>query len=64
MKIIAYGDMVQQTIPENLYYMWNVLHGKVNAFFPWNSGFGINLSGVAAEQVYLSRTMVLAISVF
>lgn len=53
-ETIAYGDMVQQTIPENLYYMWDVLHGKANAFFSWNSGFGINLSGVAAEQAYLS----------
>ena len=34
--------------------MWDVLHGKANAFFSWNSGFGINLSGVAAEQAYLS----------
>lgn len=51
---IAYGDMLQQTIPENLYYMWDVLHGKANAFFSWNSGFGVNLSGVASEQAYLS----------
>lgn len=51
---IAYGDMVQQTIPENLYYMWDVLHGNADAFFSWNSGLGINISGAASEQAYLS----------
>lgn len=51
---IAYADMVQQTIPENLYYMWDVLHGKANAFFSWNSGLGINISGAASEQAFLS----------
>ena len=31
---ISYGDMSQQTIPENLYYMWDVLHGKASPFLP------------------------------
>ncbi len=53
-ETVAYADMMQQTIPENLYYMWDVLHGKANAFFSWNSGFGINISGATSEQAYLS----------
>ena len=51
---ISYGDMSQQTIPENLYYMWDVLHGKANPFFTWNSGFGLNISGAASEQAFFS----------
>lgn len=53
-ETVAYADMMQQTIPENLYYMWDVLHGKADAFFSWNSGFGINISGATSEQAYLS----------
>ncbi|MCI9033193.1 MAG: YfhO family protein [Lachnospiraceae bacterium] len=53
-ETVAYADMMQQTIPENLYYMWDVLHGKANVFFSWNSGFGINISGATSEQAYLS----------
>lgn len=51
---ISYGDMSQQTIPENLYYMWDVLHGKASPFFTWNSGFGLNISGAASEQAFFS----------
>ena len=29
---IARGDMVQQTIPNGMYYMWDVLHGKASRF--------------------------------
>lgn len=29
---IARGDMVQQTIPAGMYYVWDVLHGKANPF--------------------------------
>ena len=42
---IARGDMVQQTIPAGMYYVWDVLHGKANPFFTWNSGLGMNNSG-------------------
>ena len=38
-KSIARGDMVQQTIPAGMYYVWDVLHGKASPFFTWNSGF-------------------------
>ena len=42
---IARGDMVQQTIPNGMYYMWDVLHGKASPFFTWNSALGMDISG-------------------
>ena len=45
---IARGDMVQQTIPAGMYYVWDVLHGKANPFFTWNSGLGMNISGAVS----------------
>lgn len=51
---IARGDMVQQTIPAGMYYMWDVLHGKASPFFTWNSAFGMNLSGATSLGALLS----------
>lgn len=45
---VARGDMVQQTIPAGMYYVWDVLHGQASPFFTWNSGLGINISGASA----------------
>lgn len=45
---VARGDMVQQTIPAGMYYVWDVLHGQASPFFTWNSGLGINISGAAS----------------
>ena len=45
---IARGDMVQQTIPNGMYYMWDVLHGKASPFFTWNSALGMDISGAAS----------------
>lgn len=45
---IARGDMVQQTIPNGMYYMWGVLHGKASPFFTWNSALGMDISGAAS----------------
>lgn len=45
---IARGDMVQQTIPNGMYYVWDILHGKVSPFFTWNSAFGMDLSGACS----------------
>ena len=45
---IARGDMVQQTIPNGMYYVWDVLHGKASPFFTWNSAFGMDLSGASS----------------
>ena len=47
-KSIARGDMVQQTIPAGMYYVWDVLHGKASPFFTWNSGLGMNRSGAVS----------------
>ena len=47
-KSIARGDMVQQTIPAGMYYVWDVLHGKASPFFTWNSGLGMNISGAVS----------------
>lgn len=51
---IARGDMVQQTIPAGMYYVWDVLHGKASPFFTWNSAFGINISGASSLGAFLS----------
>lgn len=51
---IARGDMVQQTIPAEMYYMWDVLHGKASPFFTWYSAFGMNLSGASSLGALLS----------
>ena len=53
-EIIAWGDMGEQTIPENFYYLWDMLHGKGNAFFSWKVGLGINIAGAASEQAFFS----------
>ena len=45
---IARGDMVQQTIPAGMYYAWDVLHGRANPFFTWNTGLGMNISGAVS----------------
>ena len=45
---IARGDMVQQTIPNGMYYVWDILHGKASPFFTWNSAFGMDLSGACS----------------
>lgn len=51
---IARGDMVQQTIPNGMYYMWDVLHGKASPFFTWNSALGMNISGASSLSAILS----------
>lgn len=51
---IARGDMVQQTIPAGMYYVWDVLHGKASPFFTWNSAFGLNISGASSLGAFLS----------
>lgn len=51
---IARGDMVQQTIPGCMYYVWDVLHGKASPFFTWDSGLGMNISGAASLGAMLS----------
>ena len=57
---IARGDMVQQTIPAGMYYVWDILHGQASPFFTWNSAFGMNISGASslgaaesAESVFI-----------
>ncbi len=51
---IARGDMVQQTIPAGMYYVWDVLHGNASPFFTWNSAFGMNISGATCLGAFLS----------
>lgn len=51
---IARGDMVQQTIPGCMYYVWDILHGKASPFFTWDSGLGMNISGAASLGALLS----------
>lgn len=51
---IARGDMVQQTIPAGMYYVWDILHGKASPFFTWNSAFGMNISGATSLGAFLS----------
>lgn len=51
---IARGDMVQQTIPAGMYYVWDVLHGQASPFFTWNSAFGMNISGASSLGAQLS----------
>ena len=46
--------MVQQTIPNGMYYMWDVLHGKASPFFTWNSALGMNISGASSLSAILS----------
>ncbi len=53
-ETIARGDMVQQTIPAGMYYVWDILHGDASPFFTWNSGFGMNISGAASLGALLS----------
>lgn len=45
---IARGDMVQQTIPDEMYYVWDVLHGKASPFFTWNTALGMDTVGAAS----------------
>lgn len=56
---IARGDMVQQTIPAGMYYVWDVLHGKASPFFTWNSAFGMNISGASSLGALLSPLNIL-----
>ena len=51
---IAKSDLAQQFIPEDFYYLWDVLHGKANLFFTWQVGSGIDLFGVASHRAFLS----------
>lgn len=51
---IARGDMVQQTIPAGMYYVWDILHGNASPFFTWNTGFGMNISGASSLGALLS----------
>ncbi|MCI9537067.1 MAG: YfhO family protein [Eubacterium sp.] len=51
---IARGDMVQQTIPAGMYYVWDILHGQASPFFTWNSAFGMNISGASSLGALLS----------
>ena len=51
---IARGDMVQQTIPSEMYYVWDILHGKASPFFTWNSALGMNISGATSLGALLS----------
>lgn len=51
---VARGDMVQQTIPAGMYYVWDILHGDASPFFTWNSAFGINISGASSLGALLS----------
>lgn len=53
-ETVARGDMVQQTIPAGMYYVWDVLHGQASPFFTWNSAFGINISGASSLGAFLS----------
>lgn len=50
---IAYADMAQ-SIPSQLFYVWDILHGKGSPFFSWYSGFGINFSGIASQGSFFS----------
>ncbi len=52
-ELIACGDM-GEFIPETFYYIWDILHGNGSPFFSWKVGMGINISGSAAEQAFLS----------
>ncbi len=51
---IARGDMVQQTIPAGMYYVWDILHGQASPFFTWNSALGMNISGASSLGALLS----------
>ncbi len=51
---IARGDMVQQTIPAGMCYVWDVLHGKASPFFAWDSAFGMNISGASSLGAFMS----------
>lgn len=51
---IARGDMVQQTIPAGMYYVWDILHGQASPFFTWNSAFGMNISGASSLGALMS----------
>ncbi len=51
---IARGDMVQQTIPAGMYYVWDILHGKASPFFTWDSAYGLNISGATSLGALLS----------
>lgn len=53
-ETIARGDMVQQTIPAGMYYVWDILHGDASPFFTWNSAYGINISGASSLGAFLS----------
>lgn len=51
---IARGDMVQQTIPAGMYYVWDVLHGQASPFFAWNSAYGMNITGASSLGALMS----------
>lgn len=51
---IARGDMVQQTIPAGMYYVWDVLHGQASPFFAWDSAYGMNISGASSLGALMS----------
>ncbi|MCI8962220.1 MAG: YfhO family protein [Eubacterium sp.] len=53
-ETIARGDMVQQTIPAGMYYVWDILHGQASPFFTWNSAFGMNISGASSLGALMS----------
>ena len=53
-KSIARADMVQQSIPAGVYYVWDILHGRVSPYFSWNSGLGMNISGAVSLGAFLS----------
>lgn len=53
-ETIARGDMVQQTIPAGMYYVWDILHGNASPFFTWDSAFGMNISGASSLGALLS----------
>ena len=56
-KSIARGDMVQQTIPAGMYYVWDVLHGKASPFFTWNSGHEHFRSGFSGSAVQPAQSL-------
>ncbi|MDD6207329.1 MAG: YfhO family protein [Clostridiales bacterium] len=49
---ISYYDMTQDNVP-GLTYLWDILHGKANVLFDWNSGAGV--SWVASIAKFLLR---------
>ncbi len=51
---IARGDMVQQTIPAGMYYVWDVLHAQASPFFAWDSAYGMNISGASSLGALMS----------